>query len=157
MRRRVPARLAPTAARVAAPLLLAAGSLAAASLAACSVFDLAPGPGLNLDWDVVGAGELAPDVEAAASRASIVVSGRIPASLPCAPLKGDLEDSGSNLRLIVTVIEEQNFCVGSASTFRYVANLFNLEAGDRTLIVEHRFQNTDRPAEIVFEGTLSVG
>lgn len=116
---------------------------------------LDPDLGLSLDWSVLDGG-LAQTAEVSAARASILVVGQIPANLPCDPLKGDVERDGSTVRLTMTVIEEVNFCVGMPSTFRYIATVLNVEAGVRRVVVEHRFENDDRPAQIVFEGEVEV-
>lgn len=127
--------------------------LAAAALAACLGLD--PSPGVNLQWDVVESG-VAQSVSAVGGRASVVVRGHIPTSLPCNPLAADVRQSGSTVRLTVTLIEGRNFCVGKPSLFHYVANVVNLKSGSRTLIVEHRFENVDRPPEIVLEEGVTI-
>lgn len=128
--------------------------LAAVLLVACLGLD--PDLGVSLDWDVVAEGELEQSADARGGRGSIIVLGQIPTSLPCNPLAADIRRSGATVHLTVKVIEEQNFCLGNPSTYRYVANLLNVKRGSHTLVVEHRFENADRPAQIVFEGSVTV-
>lgn len=123
------------------------------ALAACLGLDT--GPGLQLRWEVAEAG-LEQTASASAGRASVFVRGQIPALLPCDPLKGEIEQKSSTLRVTIQVLEEVNFCAGGPATLRYVANVINLRSGTKKVIVEHQFENIDRPAEIVFEGDLTI-
>lgn len=121
----------------------------------CGCLGLDPDLGLTLDWSVLEGG-LPSEVEVNSGRATIHVVGHIPANLPCDPLSGDIERRGNTVRLTVTVIEEVNFCLGGPSTFRYAATVVNVQPGVERVVVEHRFENDDRPSEIVFEGDLDV-
>jgi len=103
------------------------------------------GPGFSLIQSLVATGEARPEVaRAAGGRAAATVSGQIVGKLPCDEVGGALKDEGSTLRVIITVRADRQSCNGLApTTWAYVANILNLHAGNRGIIVEHRFRGVD--------------
>ena len=89
-------------------------------------------------------------------RGSVAVFGTIASSRPCNPLAADVRQSGTGVRLTVTLIEGRNLCLGGPSLYSYVANLVNLKSGSRTLTVEHRVEDGERTTEVVLEADVTI-
>ncbi|MGH7539503.1 MAG: hypothetical protein ACRELC_00730 [Gemmatimonadota bacterium] len=121
-------------------------------------FGLDTGPALQLQKSVAAVNEALPTTASAAGgTARVTVSGRIVGKLPCDLLDGDVQESSTEIRLILKLVADQNHCAGRPpTTWSYVANILELEAGTRTLIVEHRFQGVDGQAGIVLDTVLVV-
>lgn len=129
--------------RLLTPLHLLAIALCCVPLGACLGLDT--GPGLTFDQDIVAEGEaLADFVRAQGNTAAIAISGQIVGRLPCDQIGIDIDESGSAVDVTITVDGNRNACNGIApTTWAYVANIVNLDAGQKNLRVDYRFRGVE--------------
>lgn len=142
--------------RLLTPLHLLAIALCCVPLGACLGLDT--GPGLTFDQDIVAEGEaLADFVRAQGNTAAIAISGRIVGKLPCDQLAVDVEERGSTIDFTVTLDADRNACNGIApTTWAYVANVVNLDPGEKNVQVLYRFRGTDGVAGVRLDTTVTV-
>ncbi len=124
--------------------LSAALIVVAASLSGC-LLGLGSGVGFSINQTVSGTGVAQPEnVVASGGAARITVSGTIVGKLPCDEIGGEVKESGRRVDLTITVRADRQFCNAVTPTsFQYVANLLNVGAGDRQLVVNHRYVGVD--------------
>ena len=117
------------------------------------------GPGFNLIQSIVATGEARPEVaRAAGGPSTATVSGQIVGKLPCDEVDGELKEKGSTIRVIITVRADRQACNGLApTTWSYVANILNLSAGSRGIIVEHRFRGVDGTPGVRLDTVIVIG
>lgn len=132
--------------------------LASVLLSGC-LLDLDSGPGFGLLQSVVATGEARPDyARAAGGTAAATVSGQIVGKLPCDEVAGDVKESGGTLEVTITLRADRQFCNGVApTTFSYVANLLNVAAGNRQIVVEHRYEGVDGNDGVRLDTVVVVG
>lgn len=123
-----------------------------------SCFSLDTDVALQIQQTVAATGEALPTLaSASAGRRSVAISGRIVGRLPCDVIEGDIEESGTRLRITVTVVADRNHCPGRPpTTWSYVANVLAVESGQHAVVVEHRYQGVDGPAGVVLDTLLDV-
>lgn len=124
--------------------LLAGVIAVSTSLSGC-LLNLGDGVGFSIIQSVAGTGEaLEESVFAAGGGARVTVSGTIVGKLPCDEVRGEVKESGQRLNVTITLRADRQFCNGLTPTsFRYVANLLNVGAGDRQIVVDHRYVGAD--------------
>lgn len=120
---------------------------------------LETGPGFGLLQSLVATGEALPEVtRAAGGTAAATVSGQIVGKLPCDEVNGEVQENGKNLRIIITLRADRQFCNGQApTTWSYIANIVNLDPGDRGIIVEYRFRGVDGNEGVRLDTVVVVG
>lgn len=118
--------------------------MVAASVSGC-LLGLGSGVGFSINQTVLGSGEALPEtVVAAGGGARVTVSGTIVGLRHCDELGGEVKESGQRLDVTITVRADRQFCQGETpTTFQYVANLLNVGAGDRQVVVSHRYVGVD--------------
>ncbi|MFV1987029.1 MAG: hypothetical protein ACC682_07095 [Gemmatimonadota bacterium] len=133
--------------------------IAMAIFSAGCLLNLDTGPGFGILQSVVAMGEALPESSrAAGGTAAATVSGQIVGKLPCDEVNGEVEEDGDELRVIITLRADRQVCSGLApTTFSYIANLLNVEAGDRTIIVEHRYVGVDGVDGVRLDTIIVVG
>jgi hypothetical protein len=126
-------------------------------LAGC-VFGLDTKPGMTVQQSIFAAGEaLSGSVRAAGGNGTVIVSGRIIGKLPCDVVRGGLKEGGGGDLEITITLEATRACPGNPPTsFNYLANIVAVEAGPRSVRVEHRFVGTDGPAGVVLDTMVTV-
>lgn len=134
-------------------------AVAAAAIFGGCLLDLSSSPGFGLLQSVVATGEARPEsVLAAGGSAAATVSGQIVGKLPCDEVGGEVRESGNVLHVTITVRADRQVCNGVApTTFSYIANLLNLEAGERPIRVEHRYVGVEGNAGLRLDTTVVVG
>jgi hypothetical protein len=138
---------------------LAAIALAAVHTGCLLNFGLDTGPGFGLIQSVVATGEALPEVaRAAGGTAAATVSGQIVGKLPCDEVNGEVKVNGDELRVIITLRADRQVCSGIApTTFSYIANLLNIGAGNRPIVVEHRYVGVDGIDGVRLDTIIVVG
>ena len=117
-----------------------------AGTAACIDFGLGLDPTVGgLLQSVVREGEALPEfARAAGGSGTMRVSGQIVGRLSCDYIDSDLEESGGDLRLTLTIISGRQGCNSlQPTTISYLANIFNLDPGPTGIVVEHRYEGVD--------------
>lgn len=120
-------------------LLLLAGT-------GCIDFGLGLSPTVGgLLQSVVREGEALPEFARAAGGAGTMrVSGQIVGRLKCDYIDSNLEESGGDLRLTLTIISGRQGCNSrTPTTISYLANIFNLDPGPTGIVVEYRYEGVD--------------
>ena len=94
---------------------------------------------------VVREGEALPEfARAAGGSGTMHVSGQIVGRLRCDFIDSELEASGADLELTLTIISGRQGCNSrTPTTISYVANIFNLDPGPTGIVVEHRYEGVD--------------
>ena len=86
------------------------------------------------------------------------MTGFIVGRLRCDTVDGDIETSGSEMKIIITVESGRQGCNSlQPTTLSYAANIFNLEPGTKTVRVEHRYQGLDGPTGVRQDTVITVG
>jgi hypothetical protein len=128
-------------------------------LGACSYDLVAARPGaLEFTPQALQHGEWLeqPEVEARGEAGRIVVSARLSAPDPCQQLNGELERSGSELKLRVTITRVGEACIQPIGTFGYQAVIRDLAPGGYRLRVIHTYPNTGWPTVTALDQTVEV-
>ena len=135
------------------------GALVGAAVASGCLLGLDTEPGLGLLHSVVAEGEALPEsTRAAGGNAAVTVSGQIVGKLPCDELYGEVDVDDGELRVRITLNAERQFCAGIApTTFSYVANILNVESGDRPIVVEYRYVGVDGASGVRLDTLVVVG
>lgn len=96
----------------------------------------------NMLTSVVSEGSALPEfARAAGGPGSMRVSGQIVGRLRCDYLSSDLRKVDGGLELAVTVVSGRQGCNSlTPSTLSYVANIYNMEPGSWSILVEHRYE-----------------
>lgn len=117
------------------------------------------GPTFSLLQSVVSEGEaLSEFSRAAGGTAAMTVSGQIVGKLPCDEIRGEIEEVDGDIRFTVTMVSDRQFCNGrSPTTFSWIANILNLDAGSKGVRVRYRYQGTDGIPGVVLDTVVSVG
>ena len=123
------------------------------------LLDLDTGPGFGILQSVVATGEALPEsVLASGGTAAATVSGQIVGKLPCDEVLGDVKENGNALRVVITLRADRQVCNGVApTTFSYIANLLNLDPGERPITVEHRYIGVDGVEGVRLDTAVVVG
>ena len=127
------------------------------SLSGC-LLGLDTGVGFGINQSVVAIGEALPEEASAVGGVSqATVSGRIVGKLPCDEVRGEADEQGNRIRVIITLRADRNFCSGAApTTFTFVANLLNVDPGDRQIVVEYRYVGVDGDAGVRLDTVVVV-
>jgi len=123
-----------------------------------SCLSLDTGPGLHISQSVAASGEaLATMSNAIGGNRAVVVTGRIVGKLPCDVVGGDLKEvGGGDLRLMIK-LEADRGCNGiPPTTWTYLANIVNVEAGTRAVRVEHSFVGIEGETGVVLDTVVQV-
>jgi hypothetical protein len=137
-------------------LILGVACVACVALNSCLSLDT--GPGLNISQSVAASGEaLATTSNAIGGNRAVVVTGRIVGKLPCDVVGGDLKEvGGGDLRLMIK-LEADRGCNGvPPTTWTYLANIVNVEAGTHAIRVEHSFVGIEGDAGVVLDTVVQV-
>ena len=123
------------------------------------LIDLEPGIGFGVLQSIVATGEALPEtVQAAGGTAAASVSGQIVGKLPCDEVLGSVEENGNRVTVTITLRADRQVCNGVApTTFSYVANLLNVDAGNRRLVVEYDYVGVDGAEGVRLDTTVVVG
>jgi len=123
------------------------------------LLDLDTGPGFGLLQSVVATAQALPEeVRASGGTATATVSGQIVGKLPCDEVLGEVKEDGSALRVTITLRADRQVCNGIApTTFSFIANLLNLDPGERPLRVEYRYVGLDGNNGVRLDTAVVVG
>ncbi|WP_419857713.1 hypothetical protein [Candidatus Palauibacter irciniicola] len=108
----------------------------------------------NMLTSVVSEGSALPEfARAAGGPGSMRVSGQIVGRLRCDYLSPDLREVDGGLELVVTIVSGRQGCNSlTPSTLSYVANIYNVEPGSWSILVEHRYEGVDgTPGERLYD------
>ena len=96
----------------------------------------------NMLTSVVSEGSALPEfARAAGGPGSMRVSGQIVGRLRCDYLSPDLREVDGGLELAITIVSGRQGCNSlTPSTLSYVANIYNVEPGSWSILVEHRYE-----------------
>lgn len=104
----------------------------------------------NMLASVVSEGEALPEfARAAGGPGTMRVSGQIVGRLRCDYVSPDLREVDGGLELTVTIVSGRQGCNSlTPTTLSYVANIYNVEPGSWSILVEHHYDGVDgRPGE----------
>lgn len=123
------------------------------------LLDLDMSPGFGILQSIVATGEAQPEnVLAAGGTATATVSGKIVGQLPCDEVLGEVKQSGDVLRVTITLRADRQVCNGIApTTFSYIGNLLNVSAGNRQIIVEHKYVGAEGNDGVRLDTVVVVG
>lgn len=108
----------------------------------------------NMLSSVVSEGSALPEfARAAGGPGSMRVSGQIVGRLRCDYLSPDLREVDGGLELAITIVSGRQGCNSrTPSTLSYVANIYNVEPGSWSILVEHRYEGVDgTPGERLYD------
>ena len=108
----------------------------------------------NMLSSVVSEGSALPEfARAAGGPGSMRVSGQIVGRLRCDYLSSDLREVDGGLELAITIVSGRQGCNSrTPSTLSYVANIYNVEPGSWSILVEHRYEGVDgTPGERLYD------
>ncbi|MYG50098.1 MAG: hypothetical protein F4164_12225 [Gemmatimonadales bacterium] len=112
----------------------------------------------NMRQSVVSEGSALPEfARAAGGPGSVRVSGQIVGRLRCDYLSHDLREVDGGLRLVVTIVSGRQGCNSlTPSTLSYVADIYNVEPGSWSMLVEHRYEGVDGTPGERFHDVVTV-
>ena len=131
-----------------------------AGTAGCIDFGLGLDPTVGgLLQSVVREGEALPEfARASGGSGTMRVSGQIVGRLACDYIDSELEESGGDLKLTLTIISGRQGCNSlQPTTISYLANIFNLDPGPTGIVVEHRYEGVDGVAGKRLDTVVDVG
>lgn len=84
---------------------------------------------------------------------SMRVSGQIVGRLRCDSLSPDLREVDGGFELAITIESGRQGCNSlTPTTMSYLANIYNVQPGSHSLLVEHRYDGVDgSPGERLYE------
>lgn len=103
---------------------------------------------------VVGEGSALPEfARASGGPGSVRVSGQIVGRLRCDYVTPDLREVDGGLELAITIVSGRQGCNSlTPSTLSYLANIYNVEPGSWSILVEHRYEGVDgTPGERLYD------
>jgi len=126
-------------------------------LPGCLGLDVAPG--FQLRQSIVAEGMALPEsVQVFSRNGTIGIAGQIVGKLPCDMLGGEVKESGKDLRIIITLDAERNYCNGIApTTFSFVASVVAIDPGSHNVVVEYHYKGTNGQNGVVADQLVSVG
>lgn len=86
----------------------------------------------------------------------VAVGGRIPAGNSCQELRGEAQLVANVLDLRITARQLDTPCRGAVAVYPYLAAREGLVAGSYRVRVEHAYENTGWPNQIVLDTTVVV-
>ncbi len=113
----------------------------------------------NLLTSVVSEGSALPEfANARGGPGSMRVSGQIVGRLRCDYLAPDLRQVDGGLKLAITIVSGRQGCNSlTPTTMSYVANIYNVEPGSYSILVEHRYDGVEgSPGERLYD-IVTVG
>jgi len=108
----------------------------------------------NMLSSVVSEGSALPEfARAAGGPGSMRVSGQIVGRLRCDYVSPDLREVDGGLELSITIVSGRQGCNSlTPSTLSYVANIYNVEPGSWSILVEHRYEGVEGvPGERLYD------
>ena len=124
-------------------------------MSACLNLGVAVSPTVgNMLTSVVIEGSALPEfARAAGGPGSMRVSGQIVGRLRCDYLSSDLREVDGGLELAVTIVSGRQGCNSQTpTTMSYVANIYNVEPGSWSILVEHRYDGVSGvPGERLYD------
>lgn len=123
---------------------------------ACLGLDTEPAFGL-LQSVVIEGQALEEFSRASGGTSALTVSGQLVGRLPCDVVRGSLKRKGTRFEITVTLDADSQGCNGlTPTTWSYVMNILNVDAGPQQIVVEHRFEGVAGQAGVVLDTVVTV-
>lgn len=133
-----------------------AALLTAVLVSACGVGGPSSRPSLRATIAEDGQGQA---IEVTSGPETIVFQGSMTTDNTCQQIRAKLDTFSEGQGIVDLVIEAETLegCPNDqTTTWNYAGRMLSVAAGEYAVTMEHRFRNSDRPSEVVFEGTLTV-